>query len=179
MTISWQLTEISTLEYIITQVFGYQLFWENLSKGKLGAYFKYEMHFSNSNVSAGLLDYSGYIWTQGVIHDHYISLYATSASICQKESLSLDYKHRERGPNSPEAPTWHNVMSNRAMSRGLGKWLHALTSYVNMFFTHRSLVSCALLCVHTHTVYRAYFRSMDSDLSSGVIFSVLSCLFLS
>jgi hypothetical protein len=45
-----------------------------------------------------------------------------------------------------------------------------------MFFTRRSLVSCALLCVQTHTVYRAYFRSMDSDLSSGVMLSCLALL---
>jgi hypothetical protein len=59
------------------------------------------------------------------------------------------------------------VMFNRAWSRELGKCMHALRHnvtmtknrfYVNMFFTRRSLDSCAPLCVQTHSVYRAYFR---------------------
>jgi hypothetical protein len=47
MTVSWQLTEIGTSEYI-NQVFGYKYmynyFEKTSSKGKLGAYFKYEKH---------------------------------------------------------------------------------------------------------------------------------------
>jgi hypothetical protein len=40
-----------------------------------------------------------------------------------QESLSLDYKCPKRGQNSPEAPTWRNVMFNRA--RAWGTCIHS------------------------------------------------------
>jgi hypothetical protein len=59
-------------------------------------------------------------------------------------------------------------MFNRAMSRGLGKWMHALhhnvTMVKNHFYVNMFWVSCVLMSVQTHTVYCAYFRFMDSDL---------------
>jgi hypothetical protein len=88
--------------------------------------------------------------------------------------------HLKRPPDVPSCPT---EQGPGAWGIACIRWRHNVTMaknrfYVNVFFTRRSLISCALLCVQTHTVYLAYFRSMDSDLSSGVMLSVLSCLVL-
>jgi hypothetical protein len=95
-----------------------------------------------------------------------------------QESLYLDYKRQKEGQIHPKRQT---DVTSCPTERFPGPCeLHACDVrhnvtmaknriYVNMFFTCRSLVSCALLCVQTHTVYLAYFRCMDSDLSSGVM----------
>jgi hypothetical protein len=55
----------------------------------------------------------------------------------------------------------HNYFKDKFQESLSLEYKHPKRGHV---FTFRSLVSCALLCEQTHTVYRAYFRSMDSDL---------------
>jgi hypothetical protein len=55
-------------------------------------------------------------WACSLLSGDIILLKINSRESSRIESLSLEHKHPKRGPNSPEAPTWRNVVSNRARS---------------------------------------------------------------
>jgi hypothetical protein len=84
-----------------------------------------------------------------------------------QESLSLDYKRPKIGQNSLEAPTWRNVMFNRARSRGMGKFMHALRCEKSLLCKHVFQLSkfgqlCTAVCTNTYCISCIYygFRSL-------------------